>query len=97
MVSALLVENIQRNHADMARCITPFNPAIHTKAATGLDPMTAAGAASLDNTITLQSTIIAYMDDFKLLMIMSFAVVPLILVLRKPSKPPAIDHGAAME
>ena len=36
-----------------------------------LDPLKAAGRAALDGMITTQATIIAYMDDFKLLMIMS--------------------------
>jgi DHA2 family multidrug resistance protein len=97
VVSALLVENTQRNHADLASYVTPFNHAFQAKAAAALDPMTAAGRAALDEIITLQSTIISYIDDFKLLMIMSLVVMPLILVLRKPEKPPEIDHSAAME
>jgi DHA2 family multidrug resistance protein len=47
--------------------------------------------------ITLQSTIIAYIDDFKLLMIMSLAVIPLALLLRKPNVAPVMDHSAVME
>ena len=39
-----------------------------------LNPLTAAGRAALDGMITLQSMIIAYIDDFKLLMILSLAV-----------------------
>jgi DHA2 family multidrug resistance protein len=37
------------------------------------------------------------MDDFKLLMLMSLAVIPLVLLLRKPKAAPAIDHSAVME
>lgn len=97
VVSALLVENVQRNHADIVSYVTPFNHAFHAKAAAGLDPTTVAGASALDSIITLQSTIIAYVDDFKLLMIMSLAVMPLLFVLRKPAKAPAVDHSVAME
>ncbi|MCJ9671254.1 MULTISPECIES: DHA2 family efflux MFS transporter permease subunit [unclassified Neorhizobium] len=97
VVSALLVENVQRNHADLVSYVTPFNHAFHAKAAAGLDPTTVAGASALDSIITLQSTIIAYVDDFKLLMIMSLAVMPLLFVLRKPAKAPAVDHSVAME
>ncbi len=53
------------------------------------DIVTAAGRTSLNEIITLQSTIIAYMDDFKLLMLMSLAVIPLVLLLRKPKAAPA--------
>ena len=34
--------------------------------------------------VTLQATIIAYMDDFKLMMILSLVAMPLVLLLRKP-------------
>jgi len=48
--------------------------------------------------ITLQSTIIAYMDDFKLLMLMSLAVMPLVFLLRKPKVvQEPMDHAAVME
>ncbi|WP_421872467.1 DHA2 family efflux MFS transporter permease subunit [Pararhizobium sp.] len=97
VVSALLIENTQINHASIAAYVTPFNHAFQAPAAAGLDPMTAVGRASLDSIITLQATIIAYMDDFKLLMLMSLAVMPLVLLLRKPKAPPAIDHSAVME
>ena len=33
----------------------------------------------------MQATIIAYMDDFKLMMILSLAAVPLVLLLRPPA------------
>ena len=97
VVSALLIENTQINHASIAAYVTPFNHAFQAPAAAGLDPMTAVGRASLDSIVTLQATIIAYMDDFKLLMIMSLAVMPLVFLLRKPKAPPAIDHSAVME
>lgn len=97
IVAALLTENVQINHASIAAYVTPFNHAFQATAAAGLDPMTAAGRASLDSIITLQSTIIAYMDDFKLLMIMALAAMPLVFLLRKPATPAAIDHTVAME
>jgi DHA2 family multidrug resistance protein len=59
--------------------------------------LTAVGRAALNEVITLQSTIIAYTDDFKLLMLMSLAVMPLVLLLRKPKAAPALDHSAVME
>lgn len=62
-----------------------------------MSPFTAAGRAALNELITLQSTVIAYIDDFKLLMIMSLAVIPLVLLLRKPKVAPAMDHSAVME
>ncbi|MFZ0205288.1 MAG: EmrB/QacA family drug resistance transporter, partial [Roseiarcus sp.] len=62
-----------------------------------LNPLKAAGRAALDGMITLQSVIIAYIDDFKLLMILSLVAMPLVLLLRKPAQPAAVDHSAVME
>jgi DHA2 family multidrug resistance protein len=97
IVSALLVENGQINHETIAASVTPFNHAFQATAAAGLSPLTAAGRASLNEVITLQSTIIAYLDDFKLLMLMSLAAMPLVLFLRKPKVAPVLDHSAVME
>ena len=55
------------------------------------DPLTAAGRAALDAVITQQAQIIAYMDDYKLLMFATLAVIPLLLVFSKPSGP-GPDH-----
>ncbi len=96
--SALLSENIQVNHADIAGYVTPFNRMLHGGAAAHmLDPLTRAGQAALDGMINAQAVVIAYMDDFKLLMIMSLAVMPLVFLLRKPGQPVEMDHAAVME
>ncbi len=47
--------------------------------------MTAAGRAALDAVITQQAQIIAYIDDYKLLMIATLAVFPLLMVFRRTS------------
>jgi DHA2 family multidrug resistance protein len=98
VVSALIVENTQSNHASIASYITPYNHALQApNVADMMNPLTAGGRAALDSVITHQATIIAYMDDFKLLMWMSLGCIPLVFLLRKPSAPPAIDHSAVME
>jgi DHA2 family multidrug resistance protein len=91
IVSALLTRNIQVNHADITRYVTPFNHAFQSAAGHMLSPWTAPGRALLDAEITRQATIIAYVDDFKLLMILSLAAIPLLLVLRGT---PAAGGGA---
>jgi DHA2 family multidrug resistance protein len=42
----------------------------------------------LDGEITRQATTIAYIDDFKLMMIVTLLAIPMILLLRKPGKRP---------
>jgi MFS transporter, DHA2 family, multidrug resistance protein len=98
VMAALITRNSQVNHADIAAYVTPFNHAFQAPAAIhALNPLTAAGRAALDGMIGLQAVIISYIDDFKLLMILSLAALPLLLLLRKPAAAPVIDHAAAVE
>ena len=46
-------------------------------------PLTEAGRAALDAMITQQAQIIAYIDDYKLLMIATLAVLPLLIIFKK--------------
>jgi MFS transporter, DHA2 family, multidrug resistance protein len=98
VVSALIAENTQINHANIAAYVTPLNHAFQAPMAHHmLNPITAAGRAALDGMITLQAVIIAYIDDFKLLMIMALMAMPLVFLLKKPGAPAKMDHSAVME
>jgi DHA2 family multidrug resistance protein len=86
VVNALLTRNTQVNHADIAQHVTAVNRAFESPAVVQFwNPLTAAGRAALDAVITQQAQIIAYIDDYKLLMIATLAVVPLLLVFKKTS------------
>jgi DHA2 family multidrug resistance protein len=98
VVSALLTENVQANHADISAYVTPFNHNFDSAIVSQyLNPTTAAGRALLDNIITQQATVISYIDDFKLLMLMSLMAMPLVLLLRKPKVAQEVDHTIAMD
>ncbi len=60
------------------------------------NPPTAAGRAALDAGITRQAQIIAYIDDYQLLIIATLAVIPLLIVFRKSSTGGA-DHHIVLE
>src|SRR5262249_17632707 len=86
VVNALLARNTQVNHASIAAHVTAVNrgfenPAVHDF----WNPLTAAGRAALDAVITQQAQIIAYIDDYKLLLIASLTVLPLLLVFTRRS------------
>ena len=88
VVNSLLIRNTQANHASIAANVTPVNRALRKPAmAQYWDPMTAAGRAALDAVITGQAQIIAYIDDYKLLMIATLAVLPLLMVFQTPGRP----------
>jgi len=98
IVMALLTENVQRNHEEIGAYVTPFNHAFNAPAvAHALSPWTAAGRAALDQVVTLQATVISYVDDFKLMMLMSVMVMPLVFLLRKNSASTPSDHAVVME
>ncbi|CAM5762428.1 EmrB/QacA family drug resistance transporter [Labrys miyagiensis] len=98
VVSALLTENTQVNHANIAAYVTPFNPAMREMASShAMHPFSASGLTSIDGMVTQQATVISFIDDFKLMMIMSLAVMPLVFLLRKAQQPQKMDHSAVME
>jgi DHA2 family multidrug resistance protein len=98
IVTVLLAQNIQVNHAEIGAYVTPFNRAFDAWAIKSyLDPMVASGRATLDAMITVQASWVAYLDDFKLLMLLSLAVMPLLLIIKPAKNPPSADPVAAME
>jgi DHA2 family multidrug resistance protein len=97
IVSYLLTRYNQINHSTIAAHVTPFNRAFAEPAAQALSPYTAAGRAALDQMIQGQAAVISYINDFKLLMIMSLIALPLVLLLKKPAGNDAHDPSMVME
>jgi MFS transporter, DHA2 family, multidrug resistance protein len=93
VVNALLTRNTQINHAEIATHVSSVNRAFEQPSiAQFLNPFTAAGRAALDAMVTRQAQIIAFIDDYKLLMIATLAVVPLLIVFKK-STGSGSDHA----
>jgi DHA2 family multidrug resistance protein len=98
VVSYLLIRNNQVNHATIASHVTAVNHAFNNSTVLhAWSPGTASGRAALDQVVQTQASIISYIDDFKLMMILSLAVLPLVLLLRRASPDPGNDHAMAME
>ena len=71
-------------HADLAASITPFNRLLQSGAAGQfLNPSTAAGAALLDGTIHREAVIIAYNDDYRLMMVATLTPLLLLPLMRR--------------
>jgi DHA2 family multidrug resistance protein len=86
VVNSLLTTNTQVNHADIVQHVTAVNRMFeHPTIARFWNPLTAAGRAALDAVVTQQAQIIAYIDDYKLLMIATLVVIPLIIVFKRAS------------
>src|SRR5215831_11194479 len=69
-------------HALLAESVTPFNQAMADPAAAMLDANTDTGRALLENLLTQQATIIAYANDFKLMLVMTLLCFPLVVLVR---------------
>ena len=98
IVSTQLVRLTQVSHADLAAQITQqtIPTADPTILQTAIPVAGPAALAYLNLLITKQALFIAYLDDFKLMMIVTFAVLPLLLFMRRGQQvggtgPPVMD------
>jgi len=82
ITSSALAHNIQVVHAQISESVTPFNRALQGHRV--LDPATMHGAAVLDQIINKQALIIAYIDDYRLMIFTSLPALLLLFFMRKP-------------
>ena len=93
----MLVRNTQVMHAVISEHVTPYNDALRNPIVSGIWNMaTEMGRSALNGEITRQATIIAYNNDFKLIMIVALAALPLLFLLRRAGERPAAA-GAILE
>ena len=95
MTAVVLTQSTQIMHAQIAVNVTPFNRNLQS-GATYLwwNPTLPQGIAALNAEVTRQAAIIGYVNDFKMLFIVSLLMLPLLLLMRKGEVGPA-DPGAA--
>src|SRR5271155_3003108 len=85
ILEALFVENTQTVHSRLVEYLRPDNPL--TQVPNLLPPYSLSaipGISALNLEVTRQAQMVAYIDDFKLMMVIAFLPVPLLLLLRKP-------------
>jgi DHA2 family multidrug resistance protein len=100
LVQTMLVRNTVISHAALTERLTYANPAWHNPAvAKAYDLGTLGGAAFLDSTVTQQAAMMAYIDDFWLMLFLTLAVIPLLLLIRPPGRQAAaaVDAHAVVE
>ena len=85
VTTVLITQNTQVLHAQIAEHVTPFNRTLQTGAAYLLwNSATPPGIAALNEEVTRQASIIAYLDDFKLLLLLCLPMALLLLLMRRP-------------
>jgi DHA2 family multidrug resistance protein len=85
---SVLARNTQAMHEMIGATITPFNRALQAAgpAHRWLDPATGHGTALLDRIINQQAQIVAFADDYVLLIVATVPAWLLLLMMRMPRK-----------
>ena len=81
-VTTLLVRSTQIMHSRLAEHVTPFSDGLTPSLSGGLP--TVEQLAGLNAAVTQQAAMIAYNNDFKLMLILTVIAIPLVALLRAP-------------
>jgi DHA2 family multidrug resistance protein len=93
LVIWLLGRNTQVLHAELGEHVTPFDPFLrHLPAAWDLS--TAVGRVTLDAEIRRQALTIAYVNDFKVMMLVALVTLPFVFLLRRSGRLEALAAAA---
>jgi MFS transporter, DHA2 family, multidrug resistance protein len=95
LVQTLLIRNTVIAHASLVERVTTASSAWNNPAvAAAFDVRTPGGAAFLDSAVTRQAAMIGYIDDFWFMLFLTLSVVPLLLLIRPPSRGASIPDEA---
>jgi DHA2 family multidrug resistance protein len=99
VVVTYLSQRTQINHAAFADYITPFNLPLQQAAQSGaFDLDSPTGLAMINAEVTRQAATLAYLQDFRLMMWITLAAIPLVLLLRNPTQKLSTNsHQAVLE
>ena len=86
VTTSLMAHNTQALHEVIGASVNPFNRALQalSSANAWLDPATRNGAAMLDRIVNHQAQIIAYINDYVLMIITTMPAILLLLLMRRP-------------
>lgn len=89
LMQAMAASNGQVAHASLAAYVIPTSPVVRFGLPRDFAPETIPGALALNAEITRQATMIAYLDDFRIMLALSVGCLPLLFLLRPPRRRPA--------
>jgi DHA2 family multidrug resistance protein len=97
LVQTLLTRNTVIAHASLVERVTTGSSAWHNSAvAAAYGVNTPAGAALLDGAVTQQAAMIAYIDDFWFMLVLTVLVMPLLLLIRPPRRGAIVEDPQAV-
>jgi DHA2 family multidrug resistance protein len=97
LMQATMAVNSQKMHASLAAHIRPDDPVLRAALPPGLSPYTLPGAVALNDEITRQATMVAFVDNFRLMTLIGVCCIPLVLLLRQPRRPAEPSAAQATE
>ncbi|MDB5426005.1 MAG: drug resistance transporter, EmrB/QacA subfamily [Phenylobacterium sp.] len=97
IMNALLVANVQTMHSSLAAKVVTSDPTFRATLPSMFDPSTAAGITALNAEVTRQATMVAYVDDFRLMFFITLACMPMLLFMRKPRRAEGAELLHAVE
>ena len=77
LMQLLLTENTQTMHSSLAQHVSPFNPLLHN-----FNLHSTRTLEQLNGMVTSQAAMVAYNNDFKVMMILSLLTIPFLLFMR---------------
>ncbi|TAL01562.1 MAG: DHA2 family efflux MFS transporter permease subunit [Rhodospirillaceae bacterium] len=92
----LLSQNMQVVRAGLSEHINPFSPSLQQAVGRAVTSNPQLALVMMNGELDRQAAMTAYVDDFKLLMIMTCALVPLIFMLRGHSQSVAPEAATAV-
>lgn len=84
IMQALIVTNTQAMHGSLAADVIPSDPLVQSTLGNQFDLTSIIGLASINGEITRQAAMVAYLDDFRLMLIVTIICAPMLLLMRKP-------------
>ncbi len=92
VMQALWTSNTQVVHSSLAAHIDPSDPVTRAALPPGFNLSGGAGLEALNGEITRQAAMVAYVDDFRLMMLITLGVMPLLLFMRTPKYAAEATH-----
>jgi len=97
VLQALVVSNTQTMHSSLAGRFDPADAAIRADLPRWFDLGRPEGLATLNAELTRQASMVAYVDDYRLMFIVTLICAPLVLLMRSPgqTRPRSAEPAAA--
>jgi DHA2 family multidrug resistance protein len=82
ILQGMAAANLQKMHASLSSQAAPSDPVFRWAIGRAFSPDTVRGAEALNAEITRQATMVAYVDDFRLMFVLCLLCTPLVFLLR---------------